>query len=69
MKTVIEWFREQEGWRRERCFMCNGAGMQSAYGADGDFLGPEECSSCNGNGAYWISPRGRHLEFPGGRFI
>jgi hypothetical protein len=49
-KTVVEWFREQQGWRCEGCCMCNGTGMESAYGWDGDFLGPEECRSCAGNG-------------------
>jgi hypothetical protein len=70
MKTVVEWYREQQGWRRERCCMCSGTGMESAYSADGsDFLGPTECTSCNGNGMIWITPKGRHAEFPGGRFL
>jgi DnaJ-class molecular chaperone len=70
MKSVIEWFREQEGWRHESCCMCNGTGMTSAFSADGsDFLGPTECRSCAGNGLYWITPKGRHAEFPGGRFV
>jgi len=64
MKTVIEWFREQQGWHRVTCCMCNATGM--TYG---DFLGPTECRSCAGNGAYWISPKGRHVEYPGGRFV
>ena len=69
MQTVVEWFREREGWRRERCFMCNGTGMTSDYGSGEDFLGPIECRCCNGSGAYWITPKGRHVEFPGGRFV
>jgi hypothetical protein len=68
MKTVVEWFYEQQGWHRARCCMCVG-GMTSAYGWNGDFLGPTECKSCAGNGAYWITPKGRHVEFPGGRFV
>jgi hypothetical protein len=24
MKTVSEWFREQQGWRREHCYACVG---------------------------------------------
>jgi hypothetical protein len=24
---------------------------------------------CNGNGMYWITPKGRHVEWPGGRFV
>jgi hypothetical protein len=69
VKTVVEWFRKQEGWRRESCCMCNGTGMTSDYGCGDDFYGPKECGSCNGNGAYWVSPKGRHVEFPGGRFV
>jgi len=69
MKTVLEWYREQCGWRRERCYACAGAGMESDYGCGMDFYGPKECCSCNGAGAYWITPQGRHVEFPGGRFV
>jgi hypothetical protein len=69
VKTVTEWFRQRQGWRRESCFMCNATGLVSDYGCGEDFYGPEECRSCNGAGAYWITPRGRHVEFPGGRFL
>jgi len=69
MKTVLEWYREQCGWRRERCYACNATGMTSNYGCGGDFYGPEECRSCNGSGGYWVTPLGRHAEFPGGRFL
>jgi hypothetical protein len=31
-QTVVEWFRELEGWRRERCASCGGYGVVSAYG-------------------------------------
>jgi hypothetical protein len=65
--TVIEWFRQHQGWKRERCSMCV-AGMTSAYGWDGDFLGPKECDACGGNGSYWVTPRGRHVLRPGGPF-
>ena len=27
MKTVTEWYREQGGWRQERCYCC-GVGLQ-----------------------------------------
>jgi hypothetical protein len=57
MKTVTEWYREQCGWRQERCY-CSG----------GDFCGPKECSSCGGNGSYRVTPRGRHVLYPGGPF-
>ena len=51
MKTVTEWFRELEGWRRERCCSCGGHGMTSAYSGDGgDFLGAQECRCCAGTG-------------------
>jgi hypothetical protein len=52
MKTVVEWFREQEGWRREHCYACCGTGMTSDYGCGEDFYGPKECTTCNGNGMY-----------------
>jgi DnaJ-class molecular chaperone len=69
MKTVVEWFREQEGWRREHCYACCGTGMTSDYGCGEDFYGPKECTTCNGNGMYWITPKGRHVAWPGGPFI
>jgi hypothetical protein len=25
--------------------------------------------SCNGNGMYWITPKGRYVKFPGGSFV
>jgi hypothetical protein len=67
MMTVVEWFRELEGWRRERCSSCDGHGVVSSYGWDGDFLGPEECRHC-ANGVYWRTPRGRYVLYPGGPF-
>lgn len=30
MKTVTEWYREQGGWRQERCYCCVG-GLVSDY--------------------------------------
>jgi DnaJ-class molecular chaperone len=69
MQTVMEWFREQEGWRHVSCSMCNGTGMQSQYSLDGsDFLDPEECDSCGGQGQLWVTPKGRHVLYPGGPF-
>jgi hypothetical protein len=67
MKTVVEWFREHEGWRRERCGNCGGHGMVSSYGWN-DFLGPEECDHCGGTGVQWRTPRGRYVLYPGGPF-
>ena len=66
MKTVTEWYREQCGWRQERCYCCVG-GLVSDY-SGGDFCGPKECSSCGGNGSYWVTPRGRHVLWAGGPF-
>jgi hypothetical protein len=43
MKTVTEWYREQGGWRQERCYCCVG-GLVSDY-SGGDFCGPKECST------------------------
>jgi hypothetical protein len=67
MKTIVEWFREQQGSRRESCGCCVAA-MVSDYGWDSDFLGPKECDSCGGNGMVWVTPRGRHVLYPGGPF-
>ena len=67
MMTVTEWFRKEEGWRHEPCGVCI-AGLVSSYGWDGDFLGPEECCSCGGNGSVWITPKGRRVICPGGPF-
>jgi hypothetical protein len=49
----------------ERCFACYGTGMVSDYGDGCDFYGPKECDCCCGNGCYWITPRGRHVLYPG----
>jgi hypothetical protein len=68
MKTVTEWFREASGWRREDCFVCYGTGMTSNYGCGEDFYGPEECDTCCGGGQYWVTPKGRHVLYPGGPF-
>lgn len=65
-QQVLRW--ERQGWKRERCFMCSGTGMVSDYGNGEDFYGPKECDSCWGNGAYWVTPKGRHVVCPGGPF-
>ena len=56
-----------KGWKTERCPICYGTGMVSDYSWS-DFLGPKECDSCGGNGRYWITPKGRHVVYPGGPF-
>ena len=33
MLTVVEWYRVQAGWRRERCYMCNGTGIRQTTAA------------------------------------
>lgn len=68
MKTVVEWFREYEGWRHEKCFACDGHGMVSAYSWN-DFEGAKECDSCGGNGSVWRTPKGRYVIYPGGPFV
>ena len=68
MKTVMEWFRWQQGWKRESCGSCGGHGVVSAYSWE-DFLGPEECSHCHGTGVHWVTPNGRYVLYPGGPFV
>jgi hypothetical protein len=67
MMTVTEWFRNQQGWQREKCGACSGYGMVSSYSAF-DFEGPEECNSCGGTGINWKTPKGRYVLYPGGPF-
>jgi hypothetical protein len=66
MQTVIEWFREVEGWKQESCGVCS-HGMVSSCSWN-DFLGPEECRSCGGTGTVWRTPKGRYVQYPGGPF-
>jgi hypothetical protein len=42
--------------------------MVSDYGCGEDFCGPKECDCCWGNGSYWVTPKGRHVVYPGGPF-
>ena len=67
MKTVVDWFREVEGWRCEKCGSCGGHGLVSSYSWN-DFEGAEECKSCCGNGVVWRTPKGRYVAYPGGPF-
>jgi hypothetical protein len=57
-----------KGWKQEMCGACNGYGLVSDYGLGGDFYGPKECEHCC-SGYYWVTPKGRHVEYPGGRFV
>jgi hypothetical protein len=38
MQTIVDWFREHEGWRRERCVGCGGHGVVSDYSCGEDFM-------------------------------
>jgi DnaJ-class molecular chaperone len=71
--TIMEWFciqevRIQQGWKRENCYVCYGTGQTSSYSWN-DFIGPEECDRCAGSGQYWVTPKGRHVLYPGGPFV
>lgn len=67
MKTVTEWFREQQGWKHENCPECHGYGVVSDYHNE-DFHGAKDCPKCNGAARYWITPNGRYVAYPGGPF-
>lgn len=56
------------GWRLESCPICIGTGMVGDYGNGEDFYGPKECGACCGRGTYCVTPRGRHVAYPGGPF-
>jgi hypothetical protein len=55
------------GWKQEKCFCCYGTGMVGDYDG-GDFNGPKECRHCWSTGRFWITPKGRHVVYPGGPF-
>jgi hypothetical protein len=45
-------------WTEVQCWNCGGHGQVSAYSADGsDFLGPDECKTCNGRFALVLTGR------------
>lgn len=52
------------GWKHEKCGCCVN-GVAASYN-DGS---PEECRDCAGNGKVWITPKGRHVVYPGGPFV
>jgi len=52
-----------KGWKHETCGCC-----VNGVRAD-DTGGPAECRNCNGTGNVWITPKGRYVEYPGGRFV
>lgn len=57
-------------WREIVCWDCGGHGQSSSYSIDGgDFLGADECRTCNGSGRVFRSPKGRFAQWPGGPFV
>lgn len=58
-----------KGWKTETCISCRGTGQVADYGNGEDFYGPKECDFCFGKGSYWVTPKGRHVAWPGGPFI
>ncbi len=65
--TPVEYW-ESKGWKTESCGRCGGHGVVSIY-SDTDFEGPGECYKCSGSGICWRTPKGRYVEYPGGRFV
>lgn len=57
-----------KGWEIIRCPTCNGYGVVSNYSMY-DFEGAKFCNTCEGAGKIWKTPKGRHVEFPGGKFV
>jgi hypothetical protein len=57
----------KRGWKQKVCTACNGTGTVCDYGNGEDFYGPKECDGCCA-GHYWITPAGRHVQYPGGPF-
>ena len=60
---------EAKGWKQEMCGVCSGHGVVSDYGGGEDFYGPKECKYCWGNGFVYVTPKGRHVAYPGGPFV
>lgn len=50
------------GWHTEKCCRCTGGVVW--LGLDG---GPGECQYCN-SGIVFVTPKGRHVLYPGGPF-
>jgi DnaJ-class molecular chaperone len=59
----------KEDWSKENCYYCNGSGQICDYGFGEDFYDIKECKKCNGTGIIYKTPKGRHVEYPGGRFV
>ena len=52
------------GWHYRSDCPCRGSGHRVTASGDIGY-----CSLCNGNGTYWVTPRGRHVAYPGGPFL
>lgn len=52
---------ENRGWRMKRCATCRGSGTTFVEG-----FGVDHCDTCRGDGSYWVSPKGRIADYPGG---
>lgn len=58
-----------DGWFTIPCSNCRGYGVVSQYTYSGDdFLGAGECPYCGGSGSEWVTPSGRLMDYPSGRF-
>lgn len=56
-------------YKRVQCHNCGGHGLVSDYGMGDDFYGAKKCKTCNGSGSIWRTPKGRYVEYPGGKFV
>mgnify|MGYP002641661173 CR=1 FL=1 len=57
-----------KGWKQVDCADCSGYGVVSDYSYN-DFEGAKDCPTCKGNCCYWVTPKGRIVEYPGGPFL
>jgi len=57
-------------WTEIKCHDCEGHGQRSSYTIDGgDFMGADECGTCNGSGRIFQSAGGVLAQWPGGPFV
>jgi hypothetical protein len=57
-------------WTELSCWGCSGHGQRSAYTIDGgDFMGADECGTCNGSGRLFRTDAGAVAQWPGGPFV
>lgn len=63
----VSWADEYraKGWIELPCWRCRGYGV-----VDIGYLEvcPDDCPECAGNGTYWVTPNGRTMDYPSGRF-